>query len=109
MDVFNFITFCCLLYITSWSEVLAQTACRAGWQSYQGYCYGLAREKLSWSEAQNICSAYGGSLAEIHSTPESDFVKTLLNNASSYQRYDIVSDKLARRLPILRYLRLPAL
>ncbi|GFS13678.1 C-type lectin [Elysia marginata] len=61
---------------------MGQTECHTGWKLFQGYCYGLAKERLSWSEAQNICSAYGGSLAEIHSQAEHDFVKSMLINAS---------------------------
>ncbi|RUS74423.1 hypothetical protein EGW08_017817 [Elysia chlorotica] len=68
--------------------VFGQSECRIGWKLYQGYCYGLARERLSWSEAQNVCSAYGGSLAEVHSKLESDFIKSLFVNASISNEVD---------------------
>ena len=34
------------------AEVLSQDQCRLGWVYRNGYCFGLAREWLSWSEAE---------------------------------------------------------
>merc|ERR1712183_1076633 len=39
--------------------------------------------KESWPDAQSICRALGGFLAEVHSSQQNDFIKALMANHSS--------------------------
>ncbi|XP_062990561.1 C-type lectin lectoxin-Thr1-like [Elgaria multicarinata webbii] len=48
------------------------SCCPMEWLPYQGYCYKLFHEKVSWSDAELICQSFmpGSHLASIHSNTE---------------------------------------
>ncbi|KAK3696106.1 hypothetical protein RRG08_061881 [Elysia crispata] len=60
--------------------VFSQTPCRYGWTYFQGSCYGFGHERMTWPEAEQMCVLYEGTLAEIESKAENDFVKNYLRN-----------------------------
>jgi len=52
------------------------------WKSYKECLYGLRRETLRWSDANQECELLGGRLASIHSADEHAFI------SNTFRRYD---------------------
>ncbi|BFZ25371.1 hypothetical protein BsWGS_28412 [Bradybaena similaris] len=52
--------------------------CLPGWHFYAGACYGFGESQVSWGDAQELCYAYSGKLAEIESSGENVFLKNLV-------------------------------
>nr|KAG5697081.1 hypothetical protein BaRGS_001997 [Batillaria attramentaria] len=49
--------------------------CPFGWQRFKKSCYGIGDSRVTWAEAQQICESFGGTLAEINSAEENEFLK----------------------------------
>merc|ERR1711963_710253 len=56
----------------------ASAACPKGWDELSGKCYALVEQQETWQDAQAVCLALGGRLAEPRSTAENYLVKGLV-------------------------------
>ncbi|XP_038008824.1 C-type lectin domain family 4 member E-like [Motacilla alba alba] len=50
------------------------TCCPKGWRRFQGSCYFLSSDTMSWSESAQNCSGMGSQLVVISSKAEQDFL-----------------------------------
>ncbi|GFO46400.1 lectin c-type domain containing protein [Plakobranchus ocellatus] len=64
----------------------AQNRCRNGWKFFRNSCYGFGHERMTWPEAEQMCVLYEGSLAEIQTKEENDFLKSMLRNNTILNR-----------------------
>nr|B5U6Y6.1 RecName: Full=Snaclec CTL-Eoc124; AltName: Full=C-type lectin-like CTL-Eoc124; Flags: Precursor [Echis ocellatus]CAQ72892.1 C-type lectin [Echis ocellatus] len=53
--------------------------CLPDWSPYQGHCYRVFNQKMTWADAEKFCTeqANGGHLASFHSSKEVDFMVSL--------------------------------
>ncbi|BFZ25386.1 hypothetical protein BsWGS_28425 [Bradybaena similaris] len=51
--------------------------CVEGWQYHEGSCYSFGNSPTTWGEAQAICQAYNGTLAEVETFAENQFLKNI--------------------------------
>ena len=51
--------------------------CKEGWRLFQGRCYRMFWEWLTWDAASQKCGAMGGALAKVDSREISDFLLKL--------------------------------
>ncbi len=58
-------------------------SCPAGWEEFQGHCYGFFNTYMYWKNAENDCIIKGGHLASIHSNAEQDFIYGQLSSSSN--------------------------
>ncbi|XP_060052713.1 C-type lectin domain family 5 member A isoform X3 [Erinaceus europaeus] len=54
------------------------TACSKGWDFYQGKCFFLSTDELSWIKSKNYCEAQGSSLAIINRPEELKFLQDII-------------------------------
>ncbi|KAK3105709.1 hypothetical protein FSP39_003936 [Pinctada imbricata] len=59
---------------------LAEPGCRDGWNKFKSSCYLIALQPATWAEAESFCMAADGTLVEIESQDESDFLEEQLRN-----------------------------
>ena len=58
--------------------------CSAGWTKYNDFCYKLFSDysdRLSWSEARERCSNYGGNLATISTKDIQNNLRTMIRES----------------------------
>ena len=55
-------------------------SCPPGWAAFQGHCYLLQDEQLSWEEAEGLCGERGGHLASVASQAEQAELFSLLHS-----------------------------
>ncbi len=53
------------------------TSCPSGWQEFEGHCYLVVEDYVTWESAEKDCSNKGGNLASIHSASENYFIFNL--------------------------------
>ncbi|NXL04210.1 CL17A protein, partial [Mesembrinibis cayennensis] len=51
-------------------SVLDSKKCSAGWKIFEKSCYSFSTERMSWSDAKEICTDQGAHLVIINSDPE---------------------------------------
>ena len=61
--------------------------CPSGWEKYDGFCYLVQREELTWTAARDSCIDRGGNLVSISTEAEAGFIK-------SFAHYEQVSERL---------------
>jgi len=60
--------------------VIAQQATSIDWLSFNGRYWGVVTTGgYNFNDAQNVCKAYGGNLASVHSALEGQFVNALVD------------------------------
>ena len=52
--------------------------CKPGWKSYEGQCYYLGNQTISWFDAQSKCRSEGGDLITISNKPQQDFMTSFI-------------------------------
>ncbi|XP_038008768.1 C-type lectin domain family 4 member E-like isoform X2 [Motacilla alba alba] len=62
---------------SSAEKVDGWTCCPKGWKRFQGSCYFLSRDTMSWSESAQNCSGMGSQLVVISSKAEQEFLFNL--------------------------------
>ncbi|XP_071490718.1 uncharacterized protein [Diadema antillarum] len=90
------VTYGCYSYRTALSVLASTTACQPGYTyAYDGSCYGVFDETLTWSEARRECVGDGGEeenadLVNIETMAENDFLQPLLNSGAYWVgMYDV--------------------
>ncbi|XP_072704430.1 C-type lectin domain family 17, member A-like [Ciconia boyciana] len=58
--------------------------CSAGWKVFEKSCYSFSTERMSWSDAKEICADQGAHLVIVNSEPEQNFLKDNINSSSTY-------------------------
>jgi len=59
------------------TTVTPGTSCPDGWQEFEGHCYLVIKDYVTWESAEKDCSNKGGNLASIHSASENYFIFNL--------------------------------
>ncbi|XP_040400150.1 snaclec agkisacutacin subunit A-like [Cygnus olor] len=61
------------------AKLICQNPCQKGWISYKGRCYKLIEERMTWTKAEETCSAEraGSHLTSITSEEENEFLRKL--------------------------------
>uniref|UniRef100_A0A1L8D654 BATXCTL20 n=1 Tax=Bothrops atrox TaxID=8725 RepID=A0A1L8D654_BOTAT len=77
MGRFIFVSFGLLVVFLSLSGTAAD--CPPDWSSYEGSCYKVFKEKMTWADAERFCTLQQrhSHLVSFHSSEEVDFVMTL--------------------------------
>ncbi|XP_064101211.1 macrophage mannose receptor 1-like [Macrobrachium nipponense] len=65
------------------------TDCLGTWEHHGGHCYQVFTETHTWTEAEQVCQAYGGHLASINSQDEESFIQQKL-----WYAYELTFDDL---------------
>ncbi|XP_076445384.1 low affinity immunoglobulin epsilon Fc receptor-like [Babylonia areolata] len=52
-----------------------QLSCYDGWVKFGSSCYGFGEEYVSWAGASSLCQIFDGTLAEIETPEEQNFLK----------------------------------
>ena len=60
-----------------------EISCPQGWRAFDGYCYLVSSQVLTWSQARSFCIEKGGELVKITSQRENDFVLSLARKEAS--------------------------
>nr|XP_022307439.1 perlucin-like protein isoform X1 [Crassostrea virginica] len=64
--------------------------CKSGWKAYGGHCYLYIKTPHNWFEAQMKCREFGGTLVQIDSKEENDWLlKTLPKERSWLDHTDV--------------------
>uniref|UniRef100_A0A4W3HS50 Lymphocyte antigen 75-like n=1 Tax=Callorhinchus milii TaxID=7868 RepID=A0A4W3HS50_CALMI len=58
----------------------SNTKCEAGWLPYNGFCYFMHKEKLSWDDARSSCKSKQSELMSLHSLADVELVVTKLHD-----------------------------
>ncbi|NXO40011.1 CLC4D protein, partial [Locustella ochotensis] len=53
------------------------TCCPKGWRFFQGSCYYLSLDTMSWAESEQNCTGMGSHLVVINSRAEQEFLFNL--------------------------------
>ncbi|KAJ8007590.1 hypothetical protein DPEC_G00095610 [Dallia pectoralis] len=61
--------------------------CPSGWESYNGSCYKLYEDKLTWEQSQYACIHEGGHLVIIESLQEQEFIRKKVGNTDITNGY----------------------
>ncbi|XP_072046897.1 uncharacterized protein [Amphiura filiformis] len=67
-------------------EFDCQKTCSNGWIGFENYCYIINSTKVSWPEAEQICSDLDANLISIHSDVEQKFLEDLINSEVNKER-----------------------
>ncbi|XP_035994268.1 macrophage mannose receptor 1 [Fundulus heteroclitus] len=67
--------------------------CSAPWIPYNGHCFQLYRNKISWSDAQLACRKDGGDLVSIRNVEDQSFVISQLGYASADELWIGLNDR----------------
>ncbi|XP_021231978.1 snaclec bitiscetin subunit beta-like [Numida meleagris] len=61
------------------AKQICRSRCQKGWISYKGHCYMFVQERMTWMEAEKMCSAKsaGGHLTSITSAEQNEFLHKL--------------------------------
>ncbi|KAJ8007544.1 hypothetical protein DPEC_G00095150 [Dallia pectoralis] len=71
--------------LTEVNQLLANVTakqCAIGWESYNGSCYNLYEDKLTWEQSQYACIHEGGHLVIIESLQEQEFIRMKVGNTN---------------------------
>nr|AEJ31973.1 C-type lectin 7 [Crotalus adamanteus] len=84
-----FVSFGLLVVFLSLSGTGAGFCCPLGWSSYEGHCYRVFQQKMTWEDAEQFCAEQhkGSHLVSFHSSEEVDFV---ISMTWPMLRYDFV-------------------
>ncbi|CAG5124221.1 unnamed protein product [Candidula unifasciata] len=63
--------------VTVYSSCRSPQNCLPGWHFHGGSCYGFGESQVSWGDAQELCYAFKGKLAEIETVEENMFLKNM--------------------------------
>nr|ANN23917.1 C-type lectin 1 [Crotalus tzabcan] len=76
MGRFIFVSFGLLVVAISLSGTGAGFCCPLGWSSYEGHCYKIFKQAMTWADAEKFCTQQhkGSHLVSFHSSEEVDFV-----------------------------------
>uniref|UniRef100_T1DEG5 Lectin_beta-CohLL-1 n=2 Tax=Crotalus helleri TaxID=8741 RepID=T1DEG5_CROHE len=74
MGRFIFVRFGLLVVAVSLTGTGAD--CPSDWSSYEGHCYRVFKQRMTWDDAEQFCTEQhkGSHLASFHSSEEVDFV-----------------------------------
>uniref|UniRef100_A0A0K8RYY8 C-type lectin 3 n=1 Tax=Crotalus horridus TaxID=35024 RepID=A0A0K8RYY8_CROHD len=78
MGRFIFVSFGLLVVFLSLSGTEAGFCCPLSWSSYEGHCYRVFQQKMTWDDAEKFCTQQhkGSHLVSFQSSEEVDFVMT---------------------------------
>uniref|UniRef100_T1DJZ7 C-type lectin 4 n=1 Tax=Crotalus horridus TaxID=35024 RepID=T1DJZ7_CROHD len=78
MGRFIFVSFGLLVVAVSLTGTGAGFCCPLGWSSYEGHCYRVFQQKMTWDDAEKFCTQQhkGSHLVSFQSSEEVDFVMT---------------------------------
>ncbi|XP_040450273.1 C-type lectin domain family 4 member A isoform X2 [Falco naumanni] len=65
------------------------TCCPKGWKRFQGSCYYLSTDVMSWDDSKQNCTGMGSHLVVINSEAEQDFLSSELRQISRKENYYI--------------------
>jgi hypothetical protein len=71
-----------ILLLVSANAVVCYADKLQGWTEFQGRYYGFGKTKVTWSNAETICSLFNGRLAEVSTPAENEFFKEIARNES---------------------------
>ncbi|XP_068994686.1 asialoglycoprotein receptor-like 1 [Embiotoca jacksoni] len=58
--------------------------CREGWDSFQGGCYLLSTNTVTWHQAEEHCKTQGGHLAVLNNVEKLDYISKIVEIRYSY-------------------------
>uniref|UniRef100_A0A8C4TYP0 C-type lectin domain-containing protein n=1 Tax=Falco tinnunculus TaxID=100819 RepID=A0A8C4TYP0_FALTI len=65
------------------------TCCPKGWKRFQGSCYYLSTDVMSWDDSKQNCTGMGSHLVVINSEAEQDFLSSEIRQISRKENYYI--------------------